>query len=376
MSSSVSPGSKKIRVLFQLNELTYSGTTRAILSFCRYLDRSQFEVHLFYKREPRGFKYFRHRLESFFSKKAKDRFVERYVSNEVRKQAFVDSIGLDKVSFGGWSEFVKTVSEVSPDIIHFSRGEQEDWFTGQVQNLPTSIVIVETSIFGKSSIPSYVQRINKFFNITDWLRSQNSWLLEKGRCLYLPILPPSHPRNVRERYGISDSELVVGRISRPGLDNAEEVFQIFKKIKTPCRLLVLGGAGVLENEAKKDNRIICLPPTTDEDAMSNFYNTLDVLLHYRREGETFGMSIADSMIHGKPVVSHRRFKDNAQAELLNIAGSSPCGFVVGEDDFDDHAVKIDLLLRETDLRLQMGELAKARALKLFEAKAVTLKLQE
>lgn len=54
MSSSVSAGSKKIRVLFQLNELTYSGTTRAILSFCRYLDRSQFEVHLFLKGSLEG----------------------------------------------------------------------------------------------------------------------------------------------------------------------------------------------------------------------------------------------------------------------------------------------------------------------------------
>ncbi len=209
-----------------------------------------------------------------------------------------------------------------------------------MQELPENLILVETSIFGKPSVPTYQKRINRVLMVSEWLSQKNPWPGRKAHTVYLPILIPQHQNDLRDSLGIKKTEKVVGRISRPGMDSGAEVLEIFQKIATACRLLVLGGGEALKTAAAQDPRIIFLPATTDENLISQFYNTLDVLLHYRKEGETFGMSIADAMIHGKPVVSHDSFLDNAQVELIDPQSARPCGFVVKENDFSDHAEKI------------------------------------
>lgn len=212
--------------------------------------------------------------------------------------------------------------------------------------------------------------------VSEWLKAKNPWADKIGKCLYMPIQAPAHRANLRRSLGIGADELIVGRISRPGLDQGDEVLEIYRKLKTKCRLLVLGGGRTLIEEAKTNPLVIHLPPTTNDNALSDFYNSFDVLLHYRKEGETFGMSIADAMIHGKPVVSHKSFLDNAQVELLCPNSTEPCGIVVEENDLQAHAEKIDLLLNDPQLRSRLGRNAEKRAFQFFEAKAVTQKLAE
>jgi glycosyltransferase involved in cell wall biosynthesis len=48
-----------------------------------------------------------------------------------------------------------------------------------------------------------------------------------------------------------------------------------------------------------------MDPTSDEELVSKFYNTIDVLCHANSLGETFGNTIAEAMINGKPVITHR-----------------------------------------------------------------------
>jgi glycosyltransferase involved in cell wall biosynthesis len=362
---------KKIKVLFQLNELSFSGTTKAVITFCRHLDKNRFEPYVFCKGLPKNLRYYRLKLESLFSKKKRERFDEFYLVSRVREQEFKEVLGSDHLAFGNWQQFESFLNDVKPEIVHFSRGESVDWFTNQAAEIDPSISVVETSIFGKPPATNYTNRLNLIFMVSDWLKAQNPWGGQKCKAFYLPILKPAHQNNLRKKFQISDSDLIVGRISRPGLDQGIETLEIFNKIKTPCRLLFLGGGDALIEASKKDPRIIYLPTTTSNLELSEFYNSIDVLLHYRKEGETYGMSIADAMMHGKPVVSHRSFLDNAQAELI----SSGCGFVVKENDFEDHAAKIDLILADSELRASMGQAAKTRAQNLFSADVVTKKLE-
>jgi glycosyltransferase involved in cell wall biosynthesis len=50
--------------------------------------------------------------------------------------------------------------------------------------------------------------------------------------------------------------------------------------------------------------IIFIEPTSDEMMVSKFYNTIDVLCHSNLLGETFGNTIAEAMINGKPIITH------------------------------------------------------------------------
>lgn len=367
---------KRIRVVYQLNELAYSGTTKAIYSIIENLDRSRFEVFLFYKSDFGKFRYWRYKLASFFSKKAKTRYTEFFVTAVARLPEFTALLGADHIFRGNWNEFEEVIQRIKPDILHLSRGDAEDWFTDKIDWLPKNLAIIETSIFGQPSNENYLKRLDRVFLISDWIKSKTPWAEKIGQSVYLPIMKPKTTSNLRKELGIAEDEIVVGRISRPGMDSGKEVLQILASVPGKFRFVNLGGGELVHKEAKSNSNIICLSATTDEMYLSKFYNTLDILLHYRKEGETFGMSIADAMIHGKPVVSHKSFLDNSQIELIAPDSECPCGFIVEENDFKTHGEKIGLLIRDKELRKTLGQNAKARSEQHFTAQVVAKKVEE
>jgi glycosyltransferase involved in cell wall biosynthesis len=70
-----------------------------------------------------------------------------------------------------------------------------------------------------------------------------------------------------------------------------------------------------------EGNCILIEPTNDDFYIHKFYNTIDMFLHYRSNGETFGISIAHSLMYGKPVISHTGGA-NAQFEIID-----DCGYV-------------------------------------------------
>jgi hypothetical protein len=55
----------------------------------------------------------------------------------------------------------------------------------------------------------------------------------------------------------------------------------------------------------KHERIIYLPGTSDPIQKANFINTCDVMLHARKQGETFGLAMAEFQFLGKPALCWR-----------------------------------------------------------------------
>lgn len=53
----------------------------------------------------------------------------------------------------------------------------------------------------------------------------------------------------------------------------------------------------------KVHNIIFLPPSSDIERKLKFINTCDALLHARARGETFGITVAEFAIQGKPVIT-------------------------------------------------------------------------
>ena len=115
-----------------------------------------------------------------------------------------------------------------------------------------------------------------------------------------------------------------------------------------------------------------LDPTVDDVYLSRFYKTLDVFAHARLDGETFGCAIAEAMIHGAPVVTHRSHIRNAQSEILDAES----GFVAERDDWRAYAGFLKQLMQDKNLRLKMGASAKKRAMENFEAGLITRKLEK
>jgi len=80
-----------------------------------------------------------------------------------------------------------------------------------------------------------------------------------------------------------------------------------KESKIDFKYIIIGACDLIKNKIKElnlENFFILLDTTNDDNLIHKFYNTIDVFAHYRSDGETFGVSIAQSMTYGKPVVSH------------------------------------------------------------------------
>ena len=132
----------------------------------------------------------------------------------------------------------------------------------------------------------------------------------------------------------------------------------------------------MRKAAEDNDRIKLISATTDEGIISNFYNSIDLLLHYRIEGETFGMNIAEAMIHGKPVVSHLSHVDNAQAELLAATTQhGTVGYVAPQNDQETYLKYITDLMDDPAKLTAIGSNAKHRAQELFQEDIVTRYLE-
>lgn len=362
---------RKIKILFQLNELAFGGTTKAVLTFCKFLDKEKFEPFLFYHSTKGSSKYWRRRLLSYVSRKEKNRFDEFYVRSLVRLPEFRAVLGEDHIFCGQFTELLKACDIFTPDIIHFNRGEHQDWYTEKLDQIPSDIRIVETNIFGIEPTQKYLSRLSAVISISHWLNDKSTWAGNKGKPLYFPVLPPQSQENLRDELGIPADALVLGRISRPHLDQGEFVVDIFNELKTPkVHLIVVAASKYIVDASKKNPRIHIVKATTDERRLSRFYNSLDILLHYRKEGETFGLNIAEAMIHGLPCISHKSFMDNAQIELLD-----GCGLIAEENNISDYKEKLMKLIDEPDFRKKMGKSAKEKALSIFEASVMARKLE-
>jgi len=362
----------KKKILFQLNQLGYGGTEKAILSLAQAMDRSQFDLYLFVQDQRGSARYYRHKLEALFSKRAAKRFQSTYVDRYVRESSFRTCFGDDHIFFGQLPELKATIEAIQPDVLHLNRGESHDFYTDFVAQLDSKIHVVETSIFGKSGSAEYNQRVNLFLFISQWLRQKSPWAEPKADILFNPIETPVSKHDLRAELGIPAHAIVLGRVGRPDLgddqfirDVLSEVFQKPENTKNPLFFISMG-----VKAPELSFGVMSLPPTTDAHRLSSFYNTIDILLHRRVEGETFGMINAEAMMHGKVVVSHLSNVDNAQVEILGDTG-----FVSELQDFKTYAGFVSKLIQNPALREELGKKAAQRSWDLFRPEMVAKRLE-
>jgi glycosyltransferase involved in cell wall biosynthesis len=374
---------KRRRILFQLNGLGYGGTEKAIYSICRTLNRQLYEPYLFFHTDVNTPKYYVKKALQYISGKHAASYKERYVTNFARLAEFRQLLGKEHVLLGSSTEFLAAVQSVNPDVIHFNRGLYRDFYTDLVGQLPSHIRLIETNIFGLDAPEAYLARLSAIGFVSDWCYSRADWDGGKGFVLYNPIAAPikESGKSLRVELGISVSAIVLGRISRPGMDDGQFVIEVYKQLatsgleKSALHMLVLGASPALRALSETEPGIHILEPTTEEGRVSAFYQAIDVLVHYRIEGETFGMNIAEAMMHGKAVISHVSELDNAQVELLTGPGFEPCGVILPKAEPVAYAKTLAQMISNPALLTKLGQAGKEKAVLLYSETAVMARLE-
>jgi glycosyltransferase involved in cell wall biosynthesis len=368
-----------VKVLFHLNQLGYGGTEKAILTFCQNLDREKFTPYLFIYDSDTRIKYFRYLTLSKLSSRHFKRYKTKYIDSRARLPCFIKSIGRENIFTGDCTKFKEVTNNILPDIIHFNRGKWEPFYSDLIESCTNSAACVETNIFGYPAPNHYLARLKNLYFVSNWLLKKSNWCENKCKVLYNPIKKPCNKESIRKYHGIPDDAFVFGRISRPDLTDDGFILDVFNQVKKTQKnayLIIFAGSDIMRSAARNNTSIKLINATTDENILSNFYNSIDVLLHYRIDGETFGMNIAEAMIHGKPVISHYSHIDNAQAELLaNTPDHGEVGFVAKRNNMDEYIYFMDELMTSPEKVKLMGENARRRALELFSEDTVTRYLE-
>jgi len=211
---------------------------------------------------------------------------------------------------------VENLNNYNLNILNTHRGGDDFWLIPGLEKLHCNFKIVETNFHGNLFTRADV-RVFPSYTMIESRSIQYRYVIIPN-----PIMPKLSNYNLRKKFNI-EGKFVFGRIGRPAKDiYSDTCLRAYKILENENNFFIYVAPC---NEARMDahklgiKNILFIDQILDEVYISKLYNTFDVMCHSNKMGETFGNTIAEAMMHGKPVVSHFG-KDwpQAQKEVLGI----------------------------------------------------------
>lgn len=220
-------------------------------------------------------------------------------------------------------------------------------------NIINNIPIILINIFGA---PTLQKNISKFIGISDTVRRHaEEWtgvIPNRDLTMYAPLakLPPDNSKQLgtelRSKLNIPESDFVFGRIGR----NDDGIFdpigiRAWQKIADnypDTHYLIMSPPPILEKIVRDENipRVHFLPPSGDETEVWAFHSAIDAMAHFRRDGETSGVAIAESLMVGNPIITHRSHIWNAHLEYLDES----CALIASLDNVDEYTKNLQTFI--------------------------------
>jgi glycosyltransferase involved in cell wall biosynthesis len=353
---------KKIRVLHYLRNLDLGGTTKTCQLFFEHATSSDFDVIVAFERTGDHT-----RFEEF--QKATAVCGGRLTEIDSYKFGAVDPSGEDLQSL---------IDTYDVDICHVYRsGFSEFPVPGKDIHVPH---FVETNVFG---FVDQNPKVEKSLFMSKWLMDHTLRGITHPRFDFVNN-PVEMPYTDARISGLSSEAIWLGRCGRPdnGIYNSVSVdaARLLRMQGHDVRFLVVAPPSNMINDlVEYEIPFKVIEPTTNPLVLSQFYNSVDIYAHARADGETFGVNIAEAMIHGKPVVTHVATPSHpgmgvfqSQTELVD---DGQTGFIVSNDPAE-YAEALGALIESQQLRESFGYYAIVKATKEYHVDACVAKLEK
>lgn len=221
-------------------------------------------------------------------------------------------------------------------------------------------------------------KYRKKFNTYDALIAINlkqKALLEKHHknVIYIPNFLPKIPDVITNHQ--QKVVLFLGRFSKE--KGVLRLIDIWKKVQENAEFkewkLIIVGDGVLKEQIEDKIKAlhlstsIIIKPFTKEVEKEYLGASIYAMSSYN---EGFGMVLIESASYGLPSVAFDI------AGLSDIIENEKSGFLIEDDDLKDYADKLQILMRDENLRKTMGENAKELVKKRFSKEIVLKKWQD
>jgi len=348
------PARRKRILFYHINSLGYAGTEKFLQILARHLDKKKYVVYYMYPDTAH----------------ASDK--------ERARLAYLLEGGVVPIPF----DFRKVesypphfVSGMNPDIQRVIRGLGIDLLVtadSGSANYPFSIVrnipIILLNIFGQ---PNVQKNASYHCCISQEVAAGLVPIVPPEKIVVLPV-PSERPvisfedaALLRKRFGIKDTDIVFGRIGRPDDGIYDPIgikaFQRIVASHPEAHYLIMAPMPALERFVKDEDipNVHFLPPSAEDRSVWAFHAAIDVLAHFRNDGESFGLNIVESMLAGKPIVTHRSHIWNAHLEYLDESFAR----IADKDDVTQYAEFLEemILLHKNGDLLPLQERAREKA---------------
>lgn len=221
-------------------------------------------------------------------------------------------------------------------------------YTQYPLNTISTTPIIMVNIFGS---PTLQKNIVSSVFISKAVKNHSEKYIgsKKTDCVaYLPTLNPAQgaevrAKEIREIFSIPTDAFVFGRIGR----NADSIFDpigifSFQKVvrKFPnVHYIIMSPPPLLRKivDEQKIPNVHFLEPSANEVDIWGFHYAINCLAHFRRDGETYGMNITESMRAGNPIITHKSSIWNAHLEYLESTFSR----IASIDDLESYATYME-----------------------------------
>lgn len=360
----------KIRVLHYLRNLNLGGTEKTCQLFFEHAGED-FEVAVVTERSGHH-----PRLEEF-RKAARVSGGEIFMVDSYAQEGIIDVSSLNGV-----------IAHFKPDIFHVYRSGFPE-YPEPVEHIKVPH-FVETNVFGM--LDSNLE-VDRTLFMSKWLMNKTLGSFKDqimsgprgNRFDYVnnPVVSPYTDEYLPIKDQWPDSCIILGRVGRPdnGIYNAMHIEAAHKLRQQgyDVRFVVVAPpSNMVDDLANYEIPFYMVEPTVNPLILSQAYNTMDIYAHARADGETFGVNIAEAMIHGLPVVTHVATPSfpgmgvfQSQTELVD---DGVTGYVVS-NDVDAYARALTTLIDNSALRQRMGERGLEKAEREYHIDACMKKLE-
>ena len=301
-------------IIHHLNDLTLGGTEKMVqIHLSHFIKDYTFDHYLAYKAQ----------------------------GDKAREPYFKEILGQEKLlCYNSPSELLNIIHGLKPFILHrYSAGIPEYPFVREIKQHTRHFV--STSVFGDQDDTIDISKVIYVSKHVQWMADKVG-NAEKGvfypnhHVVRNPIEAPYSSDNLREELDIPKDAFVFGRIGRDddSIYDSTNIEAYAKVEQGNTYFIFVNPSGKCRSDIKrlgiKNAKFI--ERTTSEIRLSQFYNSLDVLAHARKDGECNAAVHFESMAHGKPVISHYGEVFQGHIECIQNAG-----FVVLAGDVEEYA---------------------------------------
>lgn len=279
-----------LKILFHTNTLNYRGTTVAVADYARYNQSLLGNTSVIAYDKSYGFQ--------------EDIGTYPQIVEELSKS-------FEVVGYEG-PELLRYIDKHQVDLAYFIKagfmdGRYPSTAPGESFGCPTAVHAV---------FQANQPHGDRYAYISEWLSLEMSG----GAAPYVPhiVSLPAPTGDFRASLGIAESRIVIGRYG--GLHTFDIPFvhqAVLEQVNRNSNFVFLFMG--TQPFANHPNIIFC-NEMHDLQVKSNFINTCDAMLHARQGGESFGLSIAEFLSLGKPVMAWSGGQDKNHTVMLKDSG--------------------------------------------------------